>query len=155
LLAARAVGRERAIVPAGNLSEAALTTGMTVWGVAGLGNLIASLQGAAEALIPGVTPRRVVERSGPDLADVLGQPEARLALEFAAAGGHHLAMIGPPAGHHGWSYPWAPTLPEYPAPAGRPLLEKVIRVPVFSKIDGTSASTTAVVRDHGASDLRR
>ena len=36
------------------------------------------------------------ERAGPDLADVLGQPEARLALEFAAAGGHHLAMIGPP-----------------------------------------------------------
>ena len=32
----------------------------------------------------------------PDLADVLGQPEARLALEIAAAGGHHLAMIGPP-----------------------------------------------------------
>jgi magnesium chelatase family protein len=26
----------------------------------------------------------------------LGQQEARLALEFAAAGGHHLAMIGPP-----------------------------------------------------------
>ena len=40
--------------------------------------------------------RPVVTRSGPDLADVLGQPEARLALEFAAAGGHHLAMIGPP-----------------------------------------------------------
>jgi magnesium chelatase family protein len=32
----------------------------------------------------------------PDLADVRGQPEARLALELAAAGGHHLLLVGPP-----------------------------------------------------------
>lgn len=34
--------------------------------------------------------------SGLDLADVRGQPLARHALEVAAAGGHHLLMIGPP-----------------------------------------------------------
>jgi magnesium chelatase family protein len=33
---------------------------------------------------------------GPDLADVRGQPAARFALEVAAAGGHHLLLIGPP-----------------------------------------------------------
>jgi magnesium chelatase family protein len=32
----------------------------------------------------------------PDLADVRGQPVARLALEVAAAGGHHLLLVGPP-----------------------------------------------------------
>ena len=32
----------------------------------------------------------------PDLADVRGQPVARLALEVAAAGGHHLLFVGPP-----------------------------------------------------------
>ena len=32
----------------------------------------------------------------PDLADVRGQPVGRYALEVAAAGGHHLLMIGPP-----------------------------------------------------------
>ncbi|HEX4866311.1 MAG TPA: YifB family Mg chelatase-like AAA ATPase [Acidimicrobiales bacterium] len=32
----------------------------------------------------------------PDLADVRGQPVARYALEVAAAGGHHLLMLGPP-----------------------------------------------------------
>ncbi len=32
----------------------------------------------------------------PDLADVRGHPVARLALEVAAAGGHHLLMVGPP-----------------------------------------------------------
>src|SRR5690606_9793946 len=33
---------------------------------------------------------------GPDLADVRGQPAARFALEVAAAGGHHLLLVGPP-----------------------------------------------------------
>jgi len=33
---------------------------------------------------------------GPDLADVRGQGHARRALEIAAAGGHHLLLIGPP-----------------------------------------------------------
>lgn len=96
LLAARAVGRERAIVPLGNLPEAALATGMSVWGVECLRELIGSLTGEFQSLIPGVAPVRLGGFSGPDLADVLGQPEARLALEIAAAGGHHLAMIGPP-----------------------------------------------------------
>jgi magnesium chelatase family protein len=32
----------------------------------------------------------------PDLADVRGQPVARQALEIAAAGGHHLLMVGAP-----------------------------------------------------------
>lgn len=32
----------------------------------------------------------------PDLGDVVGQPQARRAVEVAAAGGHHLLMLGPP-----------------------------------------------------------
>lgn len=39
---------------------------------------------------PSTTPRV------PDLADVCGQHTARQALEVAAAGGHHLLMVGPP-----------------------------------------------------------
>ena len=35
-------------------------------------------------------------RSGPDLADVAGQELARYGLEVAAAGGHYLALFGPP-----------------------------------------------------------
>ena len=34
--------------------------------------------------------------SGPDLSSVQGQPLAKLALEISAAGGHHLAFVGPP-----------------------------------------------------------
>jgi magnesium chelatase family protein len=35
-------------------------------------------------------------RPGLDLADVLGQPLARRAVEICAAGGHHLMLLGPP-----------------------------------------------------------
>src|SRR6185369_3927063 len=34
--------------------------------------------------------------TGPDLADVRGQPAARRALEIAAAGMHPLLLVGPP-----------------------------------------------------------
>jgi energy-coupling factor transporter ATP-binding protein EcfA2 len=96
LLAARAAGRTRAVVPLANLSEAALATGMTVWGAPGLADLIASLNGENHSMVRGVAVDSALAVAGPDLSDVLGQPEARLALEIAAAGGHHLAMIGPP-----------------------------------------------------------
>jgi len=96
LLAARTAGRTRAVVPLGNLAEAALATGMTVWGAPTLADLVASLRGENHCMVQGVAPAPAGLPELPDLADVLGQPEARLALEIAAAGGHHLAMIGPP-----------------------------------------------------------
>ena len=34
--------------------------------------------------------------NGPDMAEVRGHPLARFAIEVAAAGGHHLLMVGPP-----------------------------------------------------------
>jgi magnesium chelatase family protein len=44
-----------------------------------------------------VAPRyQAAIQDGPDLADVRGQEGARRALEIAAAGGHHLLMVGPP-----------------------------------------------------------
>lgn len=44
-----------------------------------------------------VTPQtRPSVAAVPDLRDVRGQPAARLALEVAAAGGHHVLMVGPP-----------------------------------------------------------
>jgi magnesium chelatase family protein len=43
---------------------------------------------------PPVAP--VPDRSGPDLADVAGQGMGRRGIEVAAAGGHHIALFGPP-----------------------------------------------------------
>jgi magnesium chelatase family protein len=52
--------------------------------------------GADTAADPGAGADAEQAMVGPDLADVRGQPLARWALEVAAAGGHHLLMIGPP-----------------------------------------------------------
>ncbi len=95
LFAARRAGVRDAVVPLGNVAEAALVHGMDVLGAATLREVVAHLAGGATLTGPGV---RVVPDPPllPDMADVLGQPEGRAALELAAAGGHHLAMTGPP-----------------------------------------------------------
>jgi len=95
LLAARKAGIKRAVVPVGSLFEAALVDGVEVSGASRLTEVMSWLKGestliAPEPSRPGAPP--VV----PDLADVIGQPEARWALEVAAAGGHHLLLTGPP-----------------------------------------------------------
>jgi magnesium chelatase family protein len=45
---------------------------------------------------PGQPGRSGQPRPHPDLSEVLGQPVARRAAEICAAGGHHLALLGPP-----------------------------------------------------------
>ncbi len=95
LLAARTAGYERAVVPVDSLAEAGLVDGIEVVGGAHLRDLVAWLKGEMDLAHPEpagpTTPPEV-----PDLADVVGQPEARWALEVAAAGGHHLLLTGPP-----------------------------------------------------------
>jgi magnesium chelatase family protein len=96
LIAARRNGMVRAIVPVAGLAEARLVDGIEVLGADHLRDVVAWLreQGELEVqspVAPGADPEVV-----PDLADVVGQPEARWALEVAAAGGHHLLMVGPP-----------------------------------------------------------
>jgi magnesium chelatase family protein len=95
LLAARAAGYERAVVPADSLVEAALVDGIEVAGAPHLRDLVAWLKNEAGLVAP-EPPGPATPPSVPDLADVVGQPEARWALEVAAAGGHHLLFTGPP-----------------------------------------------------------
>jgi magnesium chelatase family protein len=96
LLAARRAGLSRAVVPTDGLAEAALVPGVEVRGADTLADILSWLRGKDDALVDAV-PRPVEPAGGhPDLADVLGQPEARWALEVAAAGGHHLLLTGPP-----------------------------------------------------------
>jgi len=96
VLAARRAGIRRVVVPSACLAEAALVDGVQVHGAASLRDVLAWLRSpTAELEQPG--PVRVAPAADvPDLADVLGQPEARWAVEVAAAGGHHLLLTGPP-----------------------------------------------------------
>ncbi|MBX7455654.1 YifB family Mg chelatase-like AAA ATPase [Mycolicibacterium sp. 3033] len=95
VLAAQRHGWPTVVVPVENLAEASLIDGVEVWGVGTLGQLHAWLAGKG-----GLHPRIDHPDQAPDisvdLADVVGQPQARRAVEVAAAGGHNLVMTGPP-----------------------------------------------------------
>ncbi len=90
-------GRPRGavLVPADNVAEAQLAAVPQPLAVARLAEVIALLRGSASAL-PNPPLREERVRDVPDLADVVGQGEARRAVEVAAAGGHHLLLLGPP-----------------------------------------------------------
>lgn len=100
VVAAADRGIERVVVPAGNAEEAALVPGVEVIAVATLAEL-ARRYGAADAVAVDTDPvalpvHAATHAERVDLDEVRGQPEARWALEVAAAGGHHLLMSGPP-----------------------------------------------------------
>jgi magnesium chelatase family protein len=95
LLAARAAGIRSAIVPEASLAEAALVGGIEVLGARDLGEVLGFLEDTVALRRPGPVPD-VEVLEPPDLADVVGQDDARHALEIAAAGGHHLLLVGPP-----------------------------------------------------------
>jgi magnesium chelatase family protein len=92
-LAAAAAGR-RLIVPAGNGAEAALAAGVEAFTARTLLEVCGHLCGH-RTLPTAVAPESRFDH-GPDLRDVRGQTRARRALEIAAAGGHHLLLVGPP-----------------------------------------------------------
>lgn len=123
VLAAARAGVRRVVVPAANVAEARLVPGVEVWAARTLAQVIAAHAARAaggatwtwapEADAYGVDSADVAGGGGalphgdsgwvgqspatlPDLVDVVGQDEARLALEIAAAGGHHLFLLGPP-----------------------------------------------------------
>ena len=84
------------IVPRDNSPEASLLQGLPVRLAVSLAQVCDSLNGGDALAQP--APSATLEPSfrGMDLADVFGQQQARRALEIAAAGGHHMLMMGPP-----------------------------------------------------------
>jgi magnesium chelatase family protein len=104
-LAAAQAGCSRVMVPEANAAEADAVDGVAVVGLRSLGQAIALLTGAEPPDDPPVPPLAYSPRAiwsgqdrvaGLDLAEVLGQAEARWCVEVAAAGGHHLLLEGPP-----------------------------------------------------------
>jgi magnesium chelatase family protein len=95
-------GVDTVVVAAQNVAEAALVPGVQVIGANSLVEVIVWLRGGPPPTLsavpdppPGPVPVLTMAKSM-DLAEVLGQAEARLAVEICAAGGHHLSLLGPP-----------------------------------------------------------
>jgi magnesium chelatase family protein len=97
--AAARAGYRTVLVPSGNVDEARLVPDIRVVGVASLREA-AIWHGAdltpepVDAVLPLVAEPEPDERA--DLADVIGNVEAVDAMVVAAAGGHHVFMLGPP-----------------------------------------------------------
>ncbi len=96
VLTAKKHGWSRVVVPTATMTEAALVDGIDVYGAE---TRCASWCSGSRATvrsngpIPRALPPRAVRG---DLSEVVGQHEARRAIEVAAAGAHHLMLTGPP-----------------------------------------------------------
>jgi len=103
-MAAKAQGMTCMVVPEPQAEEAMLVPGMVVVGARSLPQVVAHLCGeeipqaqpveplASSSLLTWRGEQRTTDL---DMCDVLGMPDARFAIEVAAAGGHHLMLSGP------------------------------------------------------------
>lgn len=96
VLAAARGGVGIVFVPPGNVREALLAEGLTVYAPTSLRAVIEHITG--EKPLPKQVHGNVIVSRAPaiDLSEVKGQESARRAIEIAAAGRHNIVLYGPP-----------------------------------------------------------
>lgn len=95
LIASKQAGRT-VTIPSPNQSEAMLVRDLPVQLADSLAQLCASLNSSETLAETVFRSEQKLPHYRLDLAEVHGQHQARRALEIAAAGGHHMLMMGPP-----------------------------------------------------------
>lgn len=93
--ATRKAGKEL-ILPRQSAQEAALVDGLSIRAADHLLEVCQYLSTGTGLMLFSGQPVAKIPDYGVDLSDVRGQAQARRALEVAAAGKHHLLMVGPP-----------------------------------------------------------
>lgn len=102
VLALARAGHTRVMVPTGNADEAALVPGITVVGVTSLRDALLWHGGDVEPEVAPAEPIFLPHRTEPsqhhdaELSEIIGNEDAVEAMIAAAAGGHHVFMVGPP-----------------------------------------------------------
>ncbi|PIS15019.1 magnesium chelatase [Candidatus Shapirobacteria bacterium CG09_land_8_20_14_0_10_38_17] len=99
VMAVQKRGFLRAFIPRRNSAEAAIIEGIDIYPVETLKQLLFHFQGIKSILPASHTDFSQIpsnQEAEFDLADIVGQDNAKRALIIAAAGGHNLFMKGPP-----------------------------------------------------------
>ena len=107
---AQKLGYREIFVPIGNAEEAALVKGITVYGVKTLKEIVDHLHKIKydkngkiiepeRPKLMSQKPKEIIRKNKThdvDFSDIRGQESAKRGLEIAAAGGHNIALSGPP-----------------------------------------------------------
>jgi magnesium chelatase family protein len=97
---AREKGFEGIILPGQNAEEAGVVSGLNVYGLENIQQVVSFLRGQLHIRPISVDLDKLfdhqINHAGADFSEVKGQSRVKRALEIAASGSHNLLMVGPP-----------------------------------------------------------